>query len=46
MTTPSFRKVLPYALVVFFGYVGFSLPLPMLPEMFLDAENGILAASK
>lgn len=38
----SFTKVLPYALVVFFGYVGFSLPLPMLPEMFLDKDVGIL----
>jgi MFS transporter, DHA1 family, tetracycline resistance protein len=45
MTTPSFRKVLPYALVVFFGYVGFSLPLPMLPEMFLDSNVGILSNS-
>lgn len=41
-STSSFKKVLPYALVVFFGYVGFSLPLPMLPEMFLDSEVGIL----
>ncbi len=42
MSSPSFKKVLPYALVVFFGYVGFSMPLPMLPEMFLDADVGIL----
>jgi len=38
----SFRKVLPYALVVFFGYVGFSIPLPILPEMFLDPKKSIL----
>jgi DHA1 family tetracycline resistance protein-like MFS transporter len=44
MTTPSFKKVLPYALVVFFGYVGFAMPLPMLPEMFLDSDVGILPA--
>lgn len=41
----SFKKVLPYALVVFFGYVGFSLPLPILPEMFLDSELGIFPSS-
>lgn len=45
MIPASFRKVLPYALVVFFGYVGFSLPLPILPEMFLDEQVGILAGS-
>ena len=43
MSAPPFRKILPYVLVVFFGYVGFSLPLPMLPEMFLDPEVGILS---
>jgi MFS transporter, DHA1 family, tetracycline resistance protein len=45
MAAPSFRKVLPYALVVFFGYVGFSMPLPILPEMFLDCDVGILPRS-
>ncbi|MBM3198483.1 MAG: MFS transporter [Chlamydiae bacterium] len=45
MRSSSFRKVLPYALVVFFGYMGFAMPLPMLPEMFLDSEVGILPAS-
>ncbi len=43
MSAPSFKKVLPYALVVFFGYMGFSMPLPILPEMFLDAKEGILS---
>lgn len=42
MHAPSFRTVLPYALVVFFGYMGFAMPLPILPEMFLDSEVGIL----
>ncbi len=37
-----FSKILPYALVVFLGYVGFSLPLPILPEMFLDPVRSIL----
>ena len=45
MQAPSFKTVLPYALVVFFGYVGFAMPLPMLPEMFLDAHVGILPTS-
>ena len=43
--TTDFKKVLPYALVVFLGYVGFSMPLPILPEMFLDPEIGILSPS-
>ena len=42
MHSSDFKKVLPYALVVFLGYVGFSMPLPILPEMFLDSQNGIL----
>ena len=45
MVSSDFKKVLPYALVVFFGYVGFSMPLPILPEMFLDPEIGILPSS-
>ncbi len=45
MISSDFKKVLPYALVVFFGYVGFSMPLPILPEMFLDPEVGILPSS-
>lgn len=45
MDFSDFKKVLPYALVVFLGYVGFSMPLPMLPEMFLDPEIGILPSS-
>ncbi len=42
MLSPVFKKLLPYALVVFLGYVGFSLPLPVLPELFLDSERSIL----
>lgn len=45
MNFADFRKVLPYAIVVFFGYVGFSMPLPILPEMFLDPDKSILSAS-
>jgi MFS transporter, DHA1 family, tetracycline resistance protein len=40
--SPVFKKLLPYALVVFLGYVGFSLPLPVLPELFLDPDRGML----
>jgi MFS transporter, DHA1 family, tetracycline resistance protein len=42
MFSSDFKKVLPYALVVFLGFVGFSMPLPILPKMFLDPEIGIL----
>jgi MFS transporter, DHA1 family, tetracycline resistance protein len=45
MISPVFKRILPYAIVVFFGYVGFSLPLPILPEMFLDPEVSILPLS-
>ncbi len=37
------RKILPYAIVVLFAYIGFSLPLPILPEMFLNPERSIVA---
>src|SRR5690348_12118803 len=37
------RKMLPYAIVVLFAYIGFSLPLPILPALFLDAENSIVS---
>jgi MFS transporter, DHA1 family, tetracycline resistance protein len=36
-------KILPYAIVVLFAYIGFSLPLPLLPEMFLNPERSIVA---
>ncbi|HEY2810128.1 MAG TPA: MFS transporter [Rhabdochlamydiaceae bacterium] len=36
------RKILPYAIVVLFAYIGFSLPLPILPEMFLDPARSIV----
>lgn len=31
--------------IVFFGYVGFTLPIPILPEMFLDPSSPLLKAS-
>ncbi len=45
MHMPGFKKVLPYALVVFFGFVGFSMPLPIFPEMFLGTDSGVLPSS-
>lgn len=36
------RKILPYAIVVLLAYIGFALPLPILPEMFLDPVHSIL----
>ncbi|HSW86794.1 MAG TPA: MFS transporter [Rhabdochlamydiaceae bacterium] len=39
------RQLLPYAIVVLLGYIGFALPLPILPEMFLDPERSILPLS-
>ncbi len=38
-----FRTILPYAIVVLLAYVGFSLPLPIFPEMFLDAQRSIIS---
>lgn len=45
MISPTTRKLFPYALIVFLGYMGFSLPLPLLPEMFLNPETSILPFS-
>ncbi len=45
MLPTKIRPLLPYAIVVFLGYVGFSLPLPVLPEIFLDAKRSILPPS-
>jgi MFS family permease len=45
MVPTKIRTLLPYAIVVFLGYVGFSLPLPVLPEIFLDAQRSILPPS-
>lgn len=45
MFTKAKRQLLPYLIVVLFGYIGFSLPLPILPEMFLDPARSVLPAS-
>jgi MFS family permease len=45
MHISGFKKVLPYAVIVFFGFVGFSMPLPIFPEMFLGSGSGVLSSS-
>jgi MFS transporter, DHA1 family, tetracycline resistance protein len=45
MSVSTKRQLLPYAIVVMLGYIGFALPLPILPEMFLDSERSILPHS-
>jgi MFS transporter, DHA1 family, tetracycline resistance protein len=42
MRNQTRRILIPYAIVVLFAYIGFSLPLPILPEMFFDPERSIL----
>ncbi len=45
MALPPFkRELFPYAIVVLLACIGFALPLPILPEMFLDPERSILPA--
>lgn len=39
----SYQIVLPYSIVILLAYIGFSLPLPLLPEMFLDATRSVVA---
>lgn len=41
MRSATRRVLLPYAIVILFAYIGFALPLPILPEMFLDPERSI-----
>ncbi len=45
MNAPIKRQLLPYAIVVMLAYIGFSLPLPILPEMFLNGKRAILPYS-
>ncbi len=42
MQNQTRRILIPYAIVILFAYIGFSLPLPILPEMFLNPERSIL----
>ena len=36
------KQLIPYGIVILFAYIGFSIPLPILPEMFLDSVRSIL----
>lgn len=38
----SLSKIFPILIVIFIGYLGFSLPLPLFPAMFLIPEKSIL----
>jgi len=38
----NFSKIFPILIVIFIGYLGFSLPLPIFPAMFLNPEKSIL----
>ena len=42
MQNQTKRVLIPYAIVILFAYIGFSLPLPIFPEMFLDPERSII----
>jgi MFS transporter, DHA1 family, tetracycline resistance protein len=42
MRSQTRRILIPYSIVILFAYIGFALPLPILPEMFLDPERSII----
>lgn len=42
MSSLRLRPLLPYMVVVFLGYVSFSIQLPFYPDIFLDPEKSIL----
>jgi len=42
MRNQTRRTLIPYAVVILFAYIAFSLPLPIFPEMFLDPEQSIV----
>jgi MFS transporter, DHA1 family, tetracycline resistance protein len=42
MRSQTRRILIPYSIVILLAYIGFSLPLPILPEMFLDPEHSII----
>jgi DHA1 family tetracycline resistance protein-like MFS transporter len=42
MRSQTRRILIPYAIVILFAYVAFSLPLPIFPEMFLDPVHSII----
>jgi MFS transporter, DHA1 family, tetracycline resistance protein len=42
MRSQTRQTLIPYAIVILFAYIGFSLPLPILPQMFLDPAKSIV----
>jgi DHA1 family tetracycline resistance protein-like MFS transporter len=42
MKSKTFQKAFPILIVNFIGYVGFSLPLPLFPPMFLNPNLGFI----
>ena len=42
MRSQTRRILIPYSVVILLAYIGFSLPLPILPEMFLNPEYSII----
>lgn len=42
MQSQTRRILIPYSIVILFAYIGFSLPLPIFPEMFLDPARSII----
>ena len=36
------KQLIPYSIVILFAYIGFSIPLPIFPKMFLDFHHSIL----
>lgn len=42
MRNQTRRVLIPYAIVILFAYIGFALPLPIFPKMFLDPSASIL----
>lgn len=45
MRSTTRKTLIPYSIVILFAYIGFALPLPILPGMFLDPESTILPGS-
>jgi DHA1 family tetracycline resistance protein-like MFS transporter len=38
------RRLIPYGVVILLAYVGFSMPLPIFPEMFLDSDHSLFSS--
>lgn len=45
MRSATRKALIPYSIVILLAYIGFAMPLPLLPEMFLDAELSIIPST-